>query len=80
MVDGPMEVDLLSNYKHYIFSWDSSAAIWAGINDITFDQSPTGLIDGKFEKEVDFSFNNRLTYQQETDIIYNIDYISKLVK
>ena len=80
MVDGPMEVDLLSNYKHYIFSWDSSAAIWAGINDITFDQSPTGLIDGKFEKEVDFSFNNKLTYQQETCIIYNIDYISKLVK
>jgi hypothetical protein len=28
--------------------------VWAGLNGIAFDNSPTGLINGKFEKEVDF--------------------------
>lgn len=55
MVDGPKEIDLLREYHDYIFSWDSSAAVWAGMNDVLFDDSPTGLINGKFEKEVDFA-------------------------
>ena len=80
MVDGPNEIILLKEFNHYIFSWDSSAAIWAGINDISFDKSPTGLVDGKFEKEVDFGHKQSLTYKQETLIINNIDYINKLVK
>lgn len=54
MVDGPNEIKLMSQFKGYINSWDSSAAIWAGLNDIAFDNSPTGLLDGKFEAEVDF--------------------------
>jgi hypothetical protein len=56
MVDGPNEIDLINTLDVKINSWDSSAAIWAGLNGIQFDDSPTGLIDGKFEKHVDFNF------------------------
>lgn len=75
MVDGPKEIDLLREYHNHIFSWDSSAAVWAGINGHRFDNSPTGLMHGKFEKEVDFSFEGEhsptLTYD-------NIEYINNL--
>jgi hypothetical protein len=54
MLDGPREIDLVAEYKFWINTWDSSAAVWAGLNGIAFDNSPTGLINGKFEKEVDF--------------------------
>ena len=54
MVDGPNEIQLCSCFD--IDTWDSSAAIWAGLNDIAFDNSPTGLIDGKYEEEVDFNY------------------------
>jgi len=55
MVDGPNEIELCRQF--HIDTWDSSAAIWAGLNKIAFDSSPTGLIDGKYEKEVDFNFS-----------------------
>lgn len=58
MTDGPNEIELLSPYHDYIFSWDSSAAVWAGLNHIAFDRSPTGLTNGKFEEEVDFGFSS----------------------
>ena len=80
MVDGPKEVELLTEFHPYIYSWDSSAAIWAGIHNLHFDTSPTGLIDGKFEKEVDFSYNKVLTSQQKESIICNINYINDLIK
>lgn len=54
MVDGPNEIDLCGEFQ--IDTWDSSAAIWAGLNNISFDSSPTGLVDGKFEEEVDFNY------------------------
>jgi len=76
MVDGPKEVDLLREYHQYIYSWDSSAAVWAGMNNISFDNSPTGLMNGKFEKEVDFGYwgedNTHL-------VIKNIEYINKMI-
>lgn len=76
MVDGPKEIDLLREYEPYIFSWDSSAAVWAGINGITFDNSPTGLQNGKFEKEVDFHDQS----EHDPGIVYrNIDVIDKMV-
>lgn len=56
MVDGPNEVELVGGWLPYIDTWDSSAAVWAGLNGIAFDNSPTGLINGKFEKEVDFNY------------------------
>lgn len=57
MVDGPNEIKMLSNWFQTddLHTWDSSAAVWAGLNNITFDDSPTALLNGKFEKEVDFS-------------------------
>ena len=55
MVDGPNEIQLVQEWLPYITSWDSSAAVWAGMCNISFDNSPTGLIDGKNEIEVDFS-------------------------
>lgn len=73
MVDGPKEIDLLREYHPYIFSWDSSAAVWAGINGIRFDHSPTGLRYGKFEKEVDFEYNEE---HSRSDVFHNIDYIN----
>lgn len=77
MVDGPNEIELVSEYAKYIDTWDSSAAVWAGLNDIPFDDSPSGLIDGKFEEEVDFDFetddNNLLN-----TAMFNLDYIDKL--
>lgn len=78
MVDGPNEIDLLKRFSKNIFSWDSSAAIWCGLNGIQFDNSPTGLVNGKFEKEVDFSFksgdNNKKIIQR------NLDYINTKIK
>ena len=50
MLDGPNEVELFRKYFKNIYSMDSSSPIWAGINNIQYDHSPTGLIDGKFEK------------------------------
>ena len=58
MSEGPNEIELMSEFHEYIDTWDSSAAAWAGLNGITFDKSPTGLVNGKFEKEVDFSFES----------------------
>ena len=77
MVDGPNEISLLEPYHEYISSWDSSAAVWAGLNGISFDNSPTGLINGKYEKEVDFDCHigdNRLLDMAT----YNINYINYL--
>ena len=56
MVDGPNEVMFMSPFADYIDTWDSSAAVWAGLNGIEFDRTPTGLVNGKFEKEVDFNY------------------------
>lgn len=77
MVDGPKEIDLLREYHEYIYSWDSSAAVWAGLNGIRFDSSPTGLQNGKFEKEVDFAHFGE---HNPTNVYYNIRVISDMVK
>jgi hypothetical protein len=58
MVDGPNECTLVQDYLWAIDSWDSSAAVWAGMCGIGFDNSPTGLIDGKNEIEVDFDHDS----------------------
>lgn len=57
MMDGPREIDILREFHPYIFSWDSSSAIWHGLHNINYDESPTGLMNGKFEKEVDFEID-----------------------
>ena len=79
MVDGPNEVLLVKQFLEFIDTWDSSAAVWAGLNGIAFDNSPTGLINGKFEKEVDFQHTcedgTLLRLAQQ-----NCDYIDNLFK
>ena len=78
MVDGPNEIELLWPYAMNIATWDSSAAVWAGLNKIKFDNSPTGLIDGKFETEVDFSMGPQVEVDIANMVMYNIDYINRL--
>ena len=74
MTEGPNEIELMAPYHDYITTWDSSAAVWAGLNGIKFDDSPTGLHSGKFEKEVDFS----IQFGDTTIAKYNMNYIDKL--
>lgn len=76
MVDGPNEIPLCYPRFH-IDTWDSSAAVWAGLRGIAFDTSPTGLINGKYEEEVDFNYET----QDVNDIIRaqrNCEYINNL--
>lgn len=77
MMDGPNEIMYAEPFGKYIDTWDSSAAIWAGLNGIRFDNTPTGLLSGKFEKEVDFDFetndNNLISLAKD-----NMEYIDKL--
>lgn len=58
MLDGPNEIYLVRDFITKFNSWDSSAAVWAGINGIAFDNSPTGLANGKVKQHVDFSHNS----------------------
>jgi hypothetical protein len=73
MVDGPNEIDLLEDYEYYINSWDTSAAVWAGMNGVKFDETPTGLVNGKIESEVNFNIS---TSDRDDDVYYNINYIN----
>ena len=72
MVDGPMEIPLVRDF--HIDTWDSSAGVWAGLNGIAFDDSPTGLFEGKFEKHVDFtsSFDDTTLAQSNMRVIDNL--------
>lgn len=79
MVDGPNEIILMSPFKEYIDTWDSSAAIWAGLNQVQFDESPTGLVNGKFEKEVDFDFKTEDPISLLTTSV-NMVYINLLMR
>ena len=72
MVDGPNEISLVRDF--HIDTWDSSAGVWAGLNGIPFDQSPTGLGNGKFEKHVDFEANFEDTSMAKNNMNY-IDYL-----
>lgn len=77
MMDGPNEIELLSPFHDYIYSWDSSAAIWSGLNCVGFDLSPTGLLNGKVEREVNFDYD----YESEVLnklVLQNISYIDSL--
>lgn len=77
MADGPKEIKLLCQFSKYIQSWDTSSAAWHGINGVLFDQSETGLINGKIESEVDFDVN--FDDNNISNIRTNIKYIDNLV-
>jgi hypothetical protein len=74
MVDGPNEIDLVKDYAYYINSWDTSAAVWAGMNGVRFDETPTGLVDGKIESEVNFNIGSS---DKQDDVDYNMNFINK---
>jgi hypothetical protein len=80
MTDGPKEILLMRDYGYdqFIHTWDSSAAIWTGLHNIMFDNSPTGLKNGKFEKEVDFNYQEG--YHFKSMVEHNINYINQLLK
>ncbi len=80
MVDGPNEIKLMEPYRDYIDTWDSSAGVWLGLNGRTFDGSPTGIIDGKFELEVDFDLKeSEVSIDNYKLAKYNMDYIDSIV-
>lgn len=79
MVDGPNEITLMSRWLDRINTWDSSAAVWAALCNISFDNSPTGLINGKNEIEVDFDHDSA-TIQQIAAAMKNIRYIDELLE
>jgi hypothetical protein len=76
MVDGPNEIDLLSEFSDRIRSWDTSSAPWLGLHgQKTYDDTPTGLRDGKYEEEVDFNFRTD-SYEALMCAIYNMKFIN----
>ena len=79
MLDGPNEIMFMKQFRKYIDTWDSSAAVWLGLNNENFDNSPTGRMDGKFEKEVDFDWKTEDT-ESLTKAIENMAYIDYLCK
>lgn len=78
MVDGPNEIALVSKWLDYIDTWDSSAAVWAALCNIEFDNSPTGLINGKNEIEVDFDHDSAKV-EHIISATKNIEYIERLL-
>lgn len=78
MTDGPREIALLRDYHDLIFSWDSSSAIWHGIQGIQYDNSPTGLVNGKCETEVDFDLKQPQTFENIPRIVYNMMCVNQL--
>lgn len=66
----PGEIALLKPFEHAIVSWDSSAAVWTGINDVEIQ-----ALKGKFNIPVDFNSELQWTYLCNN----NITYINKLL-
>lgn len=79
MLDGPNEIIEVAPFVKYIDTWDSSAAVWAGINGIAFDNSPTGLVDGKIKSHVDFDLPYEYDKDRDTIIKSNMKYIDDIV-
>lgn len=78
MTEGPREIELLKPFSKHIFSWDSSIAVWRGINNLGFDNSPTGCKDGKFELEVDFQYPLESIVDKHIQIMDNINMINNM--
>jgi hypothetical protein len=77
MTDGPREIELLSPFHRFIRSWDSSSAFLHGSLGIRYDNSPTGLMNGKNETEVDFNFHTD-SVENQHKALYNAHFINGL--
>lgn len=80
MTEGPREINLLKPFHKDIFSWDSSSAVWHAINGIKYDHSPTGLIKGKLDKEVDFDIEATTSFDTISRIAYNMDIVDEMCR
>jgi hypothetical protein len=83
LLDGPNEIKEVHKYRDYIRSWDSSSAVWYGLNGHMYDESPTGQIDGKYERDVDFDFDAENKFDPTLCLLSahtNVDYINSLCK
>jgi len=80
MTDGPREISLLREFHPYIYSWDSSTAIWHGINGIAYDGTPTGLRNGKYEAEVDFDIERQFSVDEINLINDNMDLVDAMCR
>lgn len=70
MLDTVREISLCQMFERYIYSWDSSAAVWAGMNcELLADRY------SKFEVPVDFSATSLSSYIVEL----NIDFVNSLL-
>lgn len=78
MLDGPNEIWILKDFLLHFSTWDSSAAVWTGLNGIEFDKSPTGMINGKYEKEVDFNHDSA-TIEEIGLAMRNLKHIDNLI-
>lgn len=83
MVDGPNEIGLMQDLIKegvIIDTWDSSSPVWAGISGVSYDGTPTGLINGKIETAVDFATKyNGFASDRLTQVLWNLDRISSTV-
>lgn len=61
-------------------SCDSSSPIWHGINNISYDSSATGLIDGKIKLPVDFHGTQNISQLQHDRVKHNINFIENCCK
>lgn len=80
MTDGPREIELLKDYHEYIFSWDSSTAVWHAINGVEYDNSPTGLRNGKCETEVDFNVEPANKFATLSSAVYNMKIVDNMCR
>ena len=67
----PGEIALMRPFKDLIFSWDTSIAIWAGLNHIN-------IRDMKHKNTLEVDFDSDLHWGAVVDS--NIDYITQLLK
>lgn len=71
MLDTVHEICLTKPFHHMIYSWDTSAAVWAGVHD--FDISK---LCRKFDVPVDFDAK----IKHPSSIVDNIDYVNRLIR
>jgi len=62
-----------------IDSFDTSSAIWHGINGVKFDDTATGLINGKIDLPVDFDIKYNNNQEMEDCIMHNINFIEQTI-
>lgn len=73
MLDSVAEIALCTPFKEAIYSWDTSAAMWAAMNNKTLSE-----LDAKFSLEVDFESCETGLFTMDI-FKRNVKYIQKLI-